>query len=124
MDRPFSLKKLLRSLGYAVNGLKAAFRTEQNFRLHTMAALLAVLLSFFLKITAYEWLIIILCIVGVMALELVNTSIEKICDRISPEKHPQIKYIKDAAAAAVLIVAAGAFIAGLVIFLPRLMKLL
>ncbi|HEX7755348.1 MAG TPA: diacylglycerol kinase family protein [Niabella sp.] len=124
MDRPFSLKKLLRSLGYAVNGLKAAFRAEQNFRLHTMAALLAVLLSFFLKITAYEWLIIILCIVGVMALELVNTSIEKICDRISPEKHPQIKYIKDAAAAAVLIVAAGAFIAGLVIFLPRLMKLL
>lgn len=124
MDRPFSLKKLLRSLGYAVNGLKAAFRTEQNFRLHTMAALLAVLLSFFLKISAYEWLIIILCIVGVMALELVNTSIEKICDRISPEKHPQIKYIKDAAAAAVLIVAAGAFIAGLVIFLPRLMKFL
>ena len=124
MNRLFSLKKLLRSLGYAGNGLKAVFRAEQNFRLHILATLLVVLLALVLKVTAYEWLILIICIVSVMALELVNTSIEKICDLVSMERQPQIKYIKDISAAAVLIVAAGAFIAGLVIFVPRLIKLL
>ncbi|MGJ7033308.1 diacylglycerol kinase [Niabella hirudinis] len=74
--------------------------------------------------TVYEWLIIIICIVGVMGLELVNTAIEKVCDQVHAEKHPGIKYIKDVSAAAVLVVAAGAFVTGLVIFLPRLLKLI
>ncbi|WP_018631083.1 diacylglycerol kinase [Niabella aurantiaca] len=124
MGRLFSLKKLFRGFGYAGSGLKAAFRSEQNFRLHTFAALLAIVFAFFLGVTVCEWLIIIICIVGVMSFELINTAIEKICDQISPEKHPGIKYIKDVSAAAVLLVAAGAFIVALLIFIPRLMQLI
>lgn len=124
MRHCFSLKKLFRSFGYAGSGLKAAFRSEQNFRFHTFAGLLTIIFAFCLKIAVYEWLVIILCIVGVIGFELVNTAIEKVCDRISAEKHPGIRYIKDVSAAAVLIVAAGAFIAGLLIFIPRLMQLI
>ena len=123
MSRLFSFKKLFRGFGYAGSGLKAAFRSEQNFRFHTFAALLTIILAFFLRVAVGEWLIIIICIAGVMGFELINTAIEKVCDRISAERHPGIRYIKDVSAAAVLTVAAGAFIAGLVIFIPRLMQL-
>lgn len=124
MGRLFSLKKLLRGFGYAGSGLKAAFRSEQNFRVHTCVALLTILAAFFLRVAVYEWLIIIICIVGVMGFELINTAIEKVCDQVSAEKHPGIQYIKDVSAAAVLIVATGAFIIALVIFTPRLLKLI
>ncbi|SDD28005.1 diacylglycerol kinase [Niabella drilacis] len=124
MGHLFSFKKLFRGFGYAGNGLKAAFRSEQNFRLHTFAALLTIALAFFLRVTVYEWLIIIICIAGVMGAELINTAIEKVCDQVSTEKHPGIQYIKDVSAAAVFIIAAGAFIAGVVIFIPRLLKLI
>ncbi|MCF3109358.1 diacylglycerol kinase family protein [Niabella sp. CC-SYL272] len=124
MKRPFSLNKLLRSFGYAVRGIKTAFRFEQNFRIHAVATLLAVLLAFVFRITVYEWLVIILCISVVTGAELINTSIEKICDLVHPQTDSRVQYIKDISAAAVLLTAAGALIAGLLIFVPRLVALI
>lgn len=124
MGRLFSLKKLIRSFGYAFSGLKAAFRAEQNFRIHVVAAFIVVLFAFVFRVTAYEWLIIILCISAVTGAELVNTSIEKICNLVHPQTDARVKQIKDISAAAVLLVAAGAFIVGLLIFIPRVINLI
>ena len=52
--------------------------------------------------------------------EIFNTAIEKTMDFISREKHPQIKLVKDLAAAAVLITAVSAIIVGAIIFIPKL----
>jgi diacylglycerol kinase len=57
-------------------------------------------------------------------MELLNTAIEKICNLITKDIHPVIKVIKDIAAAAVLIVALGRFICGIIIFLPKILELL
>ncbi|WP_300598379.1 diacylglycerol kinase family protein [Niabella sp.] len=119
-----SFKKLFRSFGYAARGLKAAFKTEQNFRVHTIAALLAILLACLFRVTGYEWALIVLCIIAVTGAELINTAIERICDLVQPEKDARVQYIKDVSAAAVLLVAAGALIIGLLIFIPRLMTLI
>lgn len=118
----FSVKKLVKGFGYAGSGLKAALRSEQNFRVHAVAAILVVLMAVIFNVHAYEWLILIICMGMVMGMELLNTAVEKICDQIMPEKHPGIRYIKDVSAAAVLVVAIGAAAAGLIIFIPRLLQ--
>ncbi|ANH83960.1 hypothetical protein A8C56_14805 [Niabella ginsenosidivorans] len=124
MNNSFSIKKLVKSFSYAFSGLKAVIQSEQNFRVHLVAAFFALLLGIVLKVSGSELLVIVLCIAAVMATELVNTAIEKLCDFVSPEKRATIKIIKDLSAAAVLIVSAGALIAGLIIFIPRVLLLL
>ncbi|MCH5599113.1 diacylglycerol kinase [Niabella ginsengisoli] len=123
MNAPFSIKKLIKSFGYAFSGLKAAIRSEQNFRVHLFSACVAIALGVFLHISSMEFVIIIICIGIVMAAELMNTTIEKLCDFISPQYHERIKIIKDLAAAAVLLVAIAALIVGLIIFLPRIFSI-
>jgi len=59
-----------------------------------------------------------LTVISVLTLEMINTSIERILDLLHPEKHPEIKIIKDISAAAVLLAALGALVIGLKIFIP------
>ena len=94
-------------------------KEEHNFRIHLVAAVLAVGLSVILEITKLEFIAVIIAIVLVLAAEIVNTCIEKLCDLISLEHNDQIKIIKDMAAASVLVSAIAAFIIGMVIFIPK-----
>ena len=73
-----------------------------------------------LKVDTIEWTILILCMILVLSLEMINSAIEKICDLIQPNQHPQIKIIKDVAAGAVLLASIGAAIIGAIILLPKL----
>ncbi|GHT22368.1 hypothetical protein AGMMS4957_12480 [Bacteroidia bacterium] len=56
----------------------------------------------------------------VFAAEAINTSIEILADVVSPERHPQIKLVKDIAAGAVFLLAIAAAIVGLIVFLPKI----
>jgi undecaprenol kinase/diacylglycerol kinase (ATP) len=76
----------------------------------------------FFAINTTEWLFIIGCTMLVLSLELINTAIEHVCDTITTEIHPAIKIIKDASAAAVLLVAVGSVATGLIIFLPKILN--
>jgi undecaprenol kinase/diacylglycerol kinase (ATP) len=115
--------KLVKSFSFAWQGLKYCFLTQQNFRIHLIALLMAIILGGVLKINQIEWLIIIGCAMLVLSMELLNTAIEKICDLITKDIHPVIKVIKDIAAASVLIAAIGSFLSGLIIFLPKILVL-
>ena len=116
--------KLIKSFAFAWQGLRYCFLTQQNFRVHLMALLMVIILGGILKINKIEWLIISGCSMLVLSMELLNTSIEKICNLITKDIHPVIKVIKDIAAAAVLIAAIGSFICGIIIFLPKILDLL
>lgn len=105
---------------HAAGGIGHAFRTETNFRIHVAAMALAVGLGVVLQISAVEWLFVAGCSMLVLSMELVNTAIENVCDLISKEYHPLIKIIKDVAAAAVLVSAAGSAVTGGIIFIPKL----
>jgi diacylglycerol kinase len=111
----FTMKKVF---AVAFNGIVQCFRTELNFKIQLIATLTVVILGFIFNITQTQWFVIILCCAMVLALELINTAIEKLCDMISKDFHPTIKIVKDTAAGAVLVTAIGSAVAGAVIFVP------
>ena len=119
-----STSKFFRSFKYALTGIATVFKEELNARVHLLAAMVAVVLGLVLKLAWFEWIVIIMAIGGVIAIELINTSIEALADLYSTDYNPNIKKIKDLAAGAVLVSAITALIVGLIIFLPKiLMKL-
>lgn len=120
----FELRKRLRSFKYAFNGLKILLLEEHNSRIHLIAAILALALGWFLKLSSTEWVLICLVIGAVFTAELFNSAIENLADFISPGKNEKIKKAKDLAAGAVLVSALAALIMACVIFLPKILLLL
>lgn len=120
MEKKFSWKQRGNSFTYAWQGIKSALKTEHNTWIHLALTILAILLGFILKISAGEFIALIIVTTMVWTAEIFNTAIEKTMDFISEEKHPQIKLVKDLAAAAVLIAALAALAVGAIIFIPKL----
>ncbi|MFB5662102.1 diacylglycerol kinase family protein [Alteribacillus sp. HJP-4] len=124
----FKDKRGLRRLGssfvYAFRGLVHAAAEEQNVRLHLCAAFLVMCTGFFLNIPKYHWLILLLTVGAVLALEIMNTAIERTVDLVTDQYHPLAKAAKDLAAAAVFVFTIISVIIGLIIFLPPILKLL
>ena len=117
--RRFSSKERLSSFAYAWAGLKAALRTDHNTWIHLTLTIIAFGLAIALRIDRGEWMALVIVIAMVWTAELFNTVIEKIMDFLTTERHPQIKVIKDMAAAAVMVTALAAVIVGLLIFIPK-----
>lgn len=120
---PFSVKARLKSFTYAFQGWKVLIGEEHNARIHLGAAIMAIIAGAILKISSLEWIIIVLAIALVFAAEAFNSAIEYLCNFVSPQYHELIKKIKDLSALAVLFIAAGALISGLIIFLPKILNL-
>lgn len=114
------LKKLFKSFGFAFNGIKLLLKEQQNARIHLVATFSVLVLSYFFKLKTQEWIAIILAIAIVFAAEAFNTAIEKLSDFYTKEYNPDIKIIKDIAAAAVLISAISAALIGFIIFIPKI----
>ncbi len=121
-ENKFSLRKRANSFRYAWQGIVALVRDEHNARIHLVAAIAASALGFIVKLTPLEWIAIIACIGIVIATEAMNSAVEAVCDKVSPEKHELIKKAKDCGAAAVLIVSITAAIIGSIIFIPHLLS--
>ena len=118
------MKRLLRSFGHGFRGLFAVAKSEQNMAIHLVASVVALGLAWHFRLTPIEWCLIIACCGAVLALECMNTAIERLADRVSTEQDPLIGKCKDAAAAAVLVAASVALVIGGIIFLPRIWNLL
>ncbi len=91
-------------------------------RFHLCASIIVLLLSYCIKITAAEWLFVIVAIGGMFALELVNSAIERVVDLVTADYHYLAKQAKDLAAGAVFVYALVSLVIGLVIFLPYVLK--
>jgi diacylglycerol kinase (ATP) len=122
MER-FSIKKRIRSFGYAFSGLKTLFREEHNAWIHASATVLVIFAGFLLRISETEWIAVTAAIGMVIAAEAFNSSIERLADVVQPERDGRIKGVKDLAAGAVLACAIAAAVIGLIIFLPKLINL-
>jgi diacylglycerol kinase (ATP) len=120
-SKKFSLTRQLKSFTYAIAGIRGLIISEHNARVHAAATIAVIILSFALKISATEWLAIVIVTGFVWAAEMFNTSVEKIMDFISMEKNAEIKFIKDVSAGAVLVASATAVAAGLIIFIPKIL---
>ncbi len=114
----------IKSFIYAVGGIKYFFRNERNGKLQLIIAFLVFIIGLILSVSMIEWLIIILFTAIVISMEMFNSALEKICDKINSELDPQIKIIKDMAAGAVLWCAIISAVAGLIIFVPKIIALI
>lgn len=111
---------MIKSFKYALQGLLAAVRSEANLRFHIAAAVIVVAAGLWLQLEITEWCIVVICIGCVAGFELLNTSLEQLCNHVTAQEHPSIKKIKDISAAAVLLVSLASAVVGLLIFLPKL----
>ena len=118
-EEKFSIIARIRSFKHAWNGLKLLFIFEHNARIHAVAAVLVLMLSWVLNISPLEWLAVCGAISMVFVAELVNSSLEKLADVVSPGHNQNIKKVKDMAAAAVLVAAIFAVVVFGVVFLPK-----
>lgn len=107
-----------RAFGFAFAGLFSAFRNEAHLKLHGLAALAVIAIACYFSVSAAEWLLLLGCITLVICLELVNSALERLCNRITTGQDPAIKYIKDVAAAAVLVACVFSVIVGVMVFKP------
>lgn len=116
------MRKFLKSFVYAFNGFSSSVRSQLNLRIHLLIAAAVVAAGFYYGITGIEWCILLLCIGMVTSAELFNTSIEQLTDIVHPGHHEKAGKVKDAAAAAVLVLALISVVIGIVIFFPYIIK--
>lgn len=104
------------SVGFAWNGIRAAWSSQRNLKIQTVIAALIVVAGFIFKLERWEWCVVLICIGGVIALELINTAIEHLTDLVQPERHPLAGKVKDISAAAVLWFSMISAVVGFIIF--------
>src|SRR5262245_54255905 len=95
------MERLLRATINTWNGLLAATRSEEAFRQELVAFALAIPLAFFVTGEAWKRLALIAVVGFVLVVELLNTAIEKLADRVNLAIDPQIGLVKDMGSAAV-----------------------
>jgi len=116
----FSVRSRLISFTHAFRGIRQFVWHEHNARIHLAATICVIIAAVALKIKGVEAAILAIVTGFVWVAEIVNTAIEHLANHITKERHPEIKIIKDLAAGAVLVAAIIAVIAGLFIFIPKI----
>jgi diacylglycerol kinase len=117
----FSFRDRFRSFYHAFSGLRQMLVREHNARIHLVATIAVTVAAFSFRVSHTEAAILAIVTGGVWITEILNTVVERVMDFVYPDDHPEIKYIKDLAAGAVLAAAFTAVVAGLLIFIPKLL---
>ncbi|MET0321219.1 MAG: diacylglycerol kinase [Duganella sp.] len=97
------LKRIMSAFFYSMDGLKAAWRHEHAFRQELVVFVAGTVIALLLRVSAFEKLVLIAVMVLVLIVELINSAIEAVVDRVSLERHPLSKNAKDFGSAAVLL---------------------
>ena len=108
------------SFACAFRGIAALLKNEVHARIHLAATVAVLALGWWLDINAGEWMAVVLSIGLVWTAEALNTAIEYVADLAHPDEHPEVKKLKDLAAAAVLFASITALVVGLIVIGPHL----
>ncbi|MET3130466.1 diacylglycerol kinase (ATP) [Oxalobacteraceae bacterium GrIS 1.11] len=113
------LKRIFSAFAYSIDGLKAAWRHEHAFRQELIMTVVGTAIALALRVSAFEKLMLIGVLVLVLIVELINSAIEAVVDRVSVERHPLSKNAKDFGSAAVLLAVCLALAAWAVVLFNR-----
>ncbi len=102
-NRKTGLSRLVAAFGYSVKGLVAAFRHEAAFRQEVLLLIVGVILACLLPVSSVERILLIGSVVLVMIVELINSAVEAVVDRIGEEHHELAGRAKDMGSAAVFV---------------------
>ena len=122
-DKGNVLERYKKSFFHAVDGIVYVIENEHNMFIMMFAALLVVIMSLIVPISAVEVIILVVLIGNVIACEMINSAIEAVVDLTTLEEHPLAKIAKDTGSAASLILSGVAFISGCIIFIPKILAL-
>jgi len=112
----------LRSFKYAFAGWLYVIRTQRNAWIHAASSIIVLALGFWLRISAQDWIFLIIAAGFVWTAEFLNTALEAVVDLATEEEHELAKVGKDVGAASVLIAAGVAVAIGLLVLGPPLAK--
>ncbi|WP_394132160.1 diacylglycerol kinase [Shewanella maritima] len=99
----YGLKRILRASKFSAKGLKAAWVNEAAFRQELLLACVLLPIAWLIEITTVERLLLTMTVFIVLIVELINSAIEAVVDRISDEIHPLSGRAKDIGSAAVMV---------------------
>lgn len=105
-----------RAFVYAAKGVGLAVREERNFRFHLCAGFYVFLFSFFFGLGPLEYCLLVVLVGGVLALELLNSALERAVAQPEPHRYELAGAVKDMAAGAVLVFCIGAALCGFLLF--------
>jgi len=103
MTKNTGIRRIILAVGYSLLGLKAAFRHEAAFRQELLLAIIFLPLAFWLDVTPVQRTMMVAALFLVMIVELLNSAVEVVVDRIGTEKHELSGRAKDLGSAAVLV---------------------
>ena len=103
MQKNTGLKRLRMAGVYAVNGIRAAFQHEAAFRQELLLAIVFLPLAFVLDVSRTDRVLLVLITVLVLIMELINSAVEAVVDRIGPEHHELSGRAKDMGSGAVMV---------------------
>ena len=116
-------KSLVKSFGYAFEGVFYALKHNRNLRIHFIVAVAVVVASVLAGVNTLEMGVIGIVILLVVSSEMINAAIEQMVDLIVTEHRKEAKIAKDVAAGMVLLTSIGSVIIGILIFVPHILKL-
>lgn len=97
------MKRIFSAFFYSLDGLQAAWRQEHAFRQELVLVIIGSVIALMLPVSAFEKLMMIAVLVLMLIVELLNSAIEAVVDRVSLERHALSKNAKDFGSAAVLL---------------------
>lgn len=97
------LKRILSAFLYSMEGFKSAWRMEHAFRQELVLVIIGTIIALFVPVSAVEKLMLIGVFVLVLIVELINSAVEAVVDRVSLERNPLSKNAKDFGSAAVFL---------------------
>ncbi len=118
------MKKHTDAIQNAWNGIIWGIQTQNNYKIHIILSLIALLAGFILGISYTEWLILLVTMFLGFVIETINTSIEELGNAIDTNYNDHIKHAKDSSAGAMLLFSVGAVVVAAIIFLPKIIDLL
>ncbi len=112
MKKPLIHKSFL----HAFRGIFLMVLTERNFQIELVAFFINLFFIFYFNLSGTDTALVLMASVAVLSAEIFNTAIERICDVIQPDFDKRIGFIKDISAGAVLLMAAGAVVVGIIVY--------
>lgn len=116
--------KFVESVGHALDGIEYTVDHERNFKIEILFAIIVTVTSFILKVSLMEWTILVLVIGMILALEMINTAIERCVDLVTKDYRELAKIAKDVSAGAVFVMSIFSVVIGIIIFLPKIIELI
>lgn len=112
------------SVKNCLDGISYVTKNEKNFKREIVLGIIALILSYILKIDKIEFIIVLTMICLVLTTEIINTAIERAVDLVTKEYHELARIAKDVSAGSVLVTSIFSLIIGIIIFIPKIITLL